>query len=205
VGGGKRTVVKVIGVICKCIMTSFAMQNLLTNISFTVFKNSPGLSGIFVAGIFSGALSSVSSTLNSLAAITLEDYIKPLYLKITKKEWTNSSAFMSKVIVFIYGTICIGSGYFAESLGSVFESAIILFGVVGGPLLGLFTLGMATEIANQRGVILPTLISIATSIWIGFSPKPKSDRNLEFSTAECSEFGGMFKNVTQDNTPDDKE
>ena len=37
----------------------------------------PGLSGLFVAGIFSGSLSTVSSAINSLAAVTLEDYIKP--------------------------------------------------------------------------------------------------------------------------------
>ena len=37
----------------------------------------PGLSGLFVAGIFSGSLSTVSSAINSLAAVTLEDYVKP--------------------------------------------------------------------------------------------------------------------------------
>lgn len=36
----------------------------------------PGLSGLFVAGIFSASLSTVSACLNSLAAVTLEDYIK---------------------------------------------------------------------------------------------------------------------------------
>lgn len=36
----------------------------------------PGLSGIFVAGIFSAALSTVSAALNSLAAVTVEDYYK---------------------------------------------------------------------------------------------------------------------------------
>ena len=36
-----------------------------------------GLSGLFVAGIFSGSLSTVSSAINSLAAVTLEDYVKP--------------------------------------------------------------------------------------------------------------------------------
>jgi len=36
----------------------------------------PGLTGLFIAGIFSSALSSVSPILNSLAAVTVEDYIK---------------------------------------------------------------------------------------------------------------------------------
>lgn len=36
----------------------------------------PGLSGLFVAGIFSASLSTVSASVNSLAAVTLEDYLK---------------------------------------------------------------------------------------------------------------------------------
>lgn len=42
----------------------------------------PGLTGLFVAGIFSSALSSVSPVLNSLAAVTMEDYIKVKLLLI---------------------------------------------------------------------------------------------------------------------------
>lgn len=36
-----------------------------------VMKDYPGVPGLFVAGVFSGALSTVSSGLNSLAAVTL--------------------------------------------------------------------------------------------------------------------------------------
>ena len=39
--------------------------------------NLSGLAGFFIAGIFSASLSTVSSAINSLAAVTLEDYIKP--------------------------------------------------------------------------------------------------------------------------------
>lgn len=40
----------------------------------------PGLSGLFVSGIFSASLSTVSAAVNSLAAVTLEDYLKVLLL-----------------------------------------------------------------------------------------------------------------------------
>lgn len=39
----------------------------------------PGLTGLFVAGIFSSSLSTVSPVLNSLAAVTMEDYVKVYY------------------------------------------------------------------------------------------------------------------------------
>lgn len=39
-------------------------------------RNFPGFPGLFVSGIFSGALSTVSSGVNSLATVTLEDIIK---------------------------------------------------------------------------------------------------------------------------------
>lgn len=49
----------------------------------------PGLSGLFVAGIFSASLSSVSASLNSLAAVTIEDYYK-VTLHITHIKCTYS-------------------------------------------------------------------------------------------------------------------
>lgn len=36
----------------------------------------PGFAGVFIAGIFSAAMSTVSACFNSLTAVTLEDYIK---------------------------------------------------------------------------------------------------------------------------------
>lgn len=41
--------------------------------------NIPGLTGLFLAGVCSSALCSVSAALNSLAAVTLEDYITVIF------------------------------------------------------------------------------------------------------------------------------
>jgi hypothetical protein len=59
------------------IILIFVLNSILKCSMFSV--KYPGLPGLAVAGIFSGSLSTVSSAINSLAAVTLEDYIRPLY------------------------------------------------------------------------------------------------------------------------------
>jgi len=49
----------------------------------------PGLTGLFIAGIFSSAMSSVSPILNSMAAITMEDYIKVVLVEFKTKYYVN--------------------------------------------------------------------------------------------------------------------
>jgi sodium-coupled monocarboxylate transporter 8/12 len=56
----------------------------------------PGFPGFFVAGIFSGALSTVSGGLNSLAAVTLEDFILLFHRKnITDEKATKITKFLA--------------------------------------------------------------------------------------------------------------
>jgi solute carrier family 5 (sodium-coupled monocarboxylate transporter), member 8/12 len=111
----------------------------------------PGLPGLFVSGIFSASLSTISAAVNSLAAVTLEDYIKPLYLRIKRHPMPDTnSALQSKIMAALYGCICVGVAFLAQNLGGVLQASLTVFGVVGGPLFGLFTLGMFTVTASQR-------------------------------------------------------
>ena len=65
----------------------------------------PGFPGFFVAGVFSGALSTVSGGLNSLAAVTLEDFIKVYY----RNELTEIKATRwSKLLALFYGIFSYG-------------------------------------------------------------------------------------------------
>lgn len=160
----------------------------------------PGLPGLAVAGIFSGSLSTVSSAINSLAAVTLEDYIRPLVdLPDTK------TPFILKILALVFGFLCIGLAFLADVLGTgVLQASLTIFGVVGGPLLGLFTLGILfrfkiililayrTHIflcfrrVEQRGAVAGFLVGLAFISWIGFGgPKPPPVK-LPVSVANCS-------------------
>ncbi|RZC38848.1 uncharacterized protein BDFB_000721 [Asbolus verrucosus] len=146
----------------------------------------PGLSGLFVAGIFSASLSTVSAAVNSLAAVTIEDYYKPLYKRIFNKSLSEKKiAVQSKLIALFFGFLCLAVAFLAQFLGGVLQASLTIFGVVGGPLLALFSLGMFTTTANEKGALTGLICGVSLALWMAFgSPKPPLP-TLPVSTDGC--------------------
>ncbi|RWS23435.1 putative sodium-dependent multivitamin transporter-like protein [Leptotrombidium deliense] len=127
----------------------------------------PGLPGLFIAGIFSGALSTVSSFVNSLSAVTLEDYVKVYFFK--RKQITEEKAvIISKCLACMYGLICLLVTYLAEQMTGILQASLTIFGVVGGPLLALYTLGMCTKFCTPRGALVSFIVSLIFGFVMGF-------------------------------------
>lgn len=129
-----------------------------------VLGDIPGIPGLFVAGIFSGALSTVSSGVNSLSAVTLEDIVKVYISPNISELWATRC---TKVFALVYGILAILLVLVAERLGDVLPAALSIFGMVGGPLLGLFTLGMFFPWPNAFGAVVGLISGLCLSFWIG--------------------------------------
>ncbi|KAM9708654.1 solute carrier family 5 member 6 isoform 1-T1 [Menidia menidia] len=124
----------------------------------------PGLPGLFVACLFSAALSTISSAFNSLATVTMEDLIKPNFPSMTEARAT----LLSKAIATSYGLLCLAMAYLTHLMGdSVLLVALKIFGMVGGPILGLFCLGMFFPSANSTGAVSGLGVGLAVSLWLG--------------------------------------
>uniref|UniRef100_A0A8C2B8T0 Sodium-dependent multivitamin transporter n=1 Tax=Cyprinus carpio TaxID=7962 RepID=A0A8C2B8T0_CYPCA len=128
-----------------------------------VLRDLPGLPGLFVACLFSGALSTISSAFNSLATVTMEDLIKPHVRPMTEARAT----LLSKMLALAYGLVCLAMAYIASLMGSVLQAALSIFGMVGGPLLGLFCLGMFFPWANSTGALVGLASGLVMAFWIG--------------------------------------
>ncbi|CAH1790194.1 unnamed protein product [Owenia fusiformis] len=144
----------------------------------------PGLPGLFVACLFSGALSTVSSGLNSLSAVALTDLIRAYWFK----DMTEARAtLVGKIVVITYGLVMIALTFVASQLGGVLQAALALFGMIGGPLLGLFSLGMFFPWANWKGAYAGLFTGLFLSFWIGIGAqvdKPVIPK-LPVSTTGC--------------------
>ncbi|KAK4876908.1 hypothetical protein RN001_009414 [Aquatica leii] len=164
-----------------------------------------GLPGLFIAGVFSAALSSLSTNLNTLAGVIYSDF---LLLHLSKEFKEKHKNVILKVIVVVTGTICIGSVFVVEQLGGIIPLATCFLAITGGPLLGLFTLGITVPKAHSKGALIGGVTGVVFVSWMVIGnqyyqhlgviqdvPKPASTENCTFSTynktivdEETSEF-----------------
>lgn len=109
-----------------------------------------------------------------------EDYIHPLIQLLTKSDKVLSPgtvSFANKLLAFLFGLVCIGLAFVAEKFTGVLQASLTIFGVVGGPLLALFTMGMMFPFTSQRGVVPAFLVALGLGLWMGFGgPKPPLPR-----------------------------
>lgn len=128
-----------------------------------ILKELPGLPGLFVACLFSGALSTISSAFNSLATVTMQDLVKPHFPDLSESRAT----MISKILALGYGLLCLAMAYISSFMGSVLQAALSIFGIIGGPLLGVFCLGMFFPCANSTGALTGLLAGLAMAFWVG--------------------------------------
>ncbi|XP_063227310.1 sodium-coupled monocarboxylate transporter 1-like [Bacillus rossius redtenbacheri] len=126
----------------------------------------PGLPGLFVAGIFSAALSTMSSNLNCLSGTIYEDFILPFIRG--NKVWEDRAHIIMKIIVFLFGLLCIVMVFIVEQMGGVYQLSVSLSGVTVGVFLGLFTLGMFFPWANFKGALAGTVVGLLFMGWMVF-------------------------------------
>ncbi|XP_075716188.1 sodium-coupled monocarboxylate transporter 1 [Rhinoderma darwinii] len=140
-----------------------APDQLMPYLALDILRDYPGLPGLFVACAYSGTLSTVSSSINALAAVTVEDLVKPYFksLSETKLSW------ISKGTSLAFGAVCIGMAGLASLMGGLLQAALSIFGMVGGPLLGLFSLGILFPFVNSLGAVVGLLMGFTVSLWVG--------------------------------------
>ncbi|KAH9498361.1 hypothetical protein Btru_008088 [Bulinus truncatus] len=168
-----------------------------------VLSDVKGLPGLFIAGLFSGALSTLSSGLNSLSAAIFKDVID---LHWKGKFSDRTSRVISIILVMIFGGVLLGLAYVASLLGNVLQAALSLFGIIGGPLLGVFSLGMFCPWANYIGAYCGLFGSLIFLFWIGVGaaiytpPNTKAfffTHNCNLSVLSNDTIASMYSNTTK--------
>jgi SSS family transporter len=142
----------------------FAKTGMKVDLMLPVFiiKYLPhGLIGILMVGILSAAMSSLSSTVNSLSAVTVEDFFNRGENKLSTQKYM----FISKASVVFWGVACIASAFlFGGSKSAVIEIINAVSSVFYGPVLVTFILAFFSKKVNHIGMNTGILLAVAINL-----------------------------------------
>ncbi len=117
-----------------------------------------GVSGLVIAGLFAAAMSSLDSSMNSVAAAITTDF----YERFSPRARGGNHLRLARVLTVILGvvgtsTAALMAGYEIKSLWDLFLRFIGLF---GGSLAGVFALGIFTTRGNSVGALCGAIVGV---------------------------------------------
>jgi len=117
---------------------------------FIIEELPPGLTGLVIAGVFSASMSTISSVLNSLTTVTLND----LHRRFASRP---ASVRAARLVTIAYGFLCTAVALYAGRFGTILVATSKLTSFFGGTLVGVFLLGITSRSANGWGAFLGAL------------------------------------------------
>lgn len=116
----------------------------------------PGLPGIFLAGVVSSSISTMSSMVNSQAAVWYLDIVTP-FIKVANKRVSCTI----KALAFAAGCLMTAYSLVVPFLGSAMAIFMLVNAAMTGPYMGLLLLGFTAPFANSKGAGAVTLVMVA--------------------------------------------
>ena len=125
-----------------------------------------GLVGLIIAAVFAAAMSSISSELNALAAVTVIDH----YQRYVRRGAADPHyARVAKLATVFWGLYAMAFAGFAGQLGALIEAVNLVGSFFYGSLLGAFVLAFGPWRANGNGAFSGMLAGLAAVAWISVS------------------------------------
>ena len=133
---------------------------------FIVNELPAGIAGLIVAAVFAAAQSSLSSSLNSVAAAWVTDFHGRLRPTTTEAGRLRLARWIT-AIVGVAGTL-VALVLARSDIRSLWETFLGVIGLFGGTISGLFVLGIFTRRADGRGALIGAIVSAGLVFAIKF-------------------------------------
>jgi SSS family transporter len=122
-----------------------------------------GLSGLVVAAIFAAAM---SSSLNSIAATSVNDLYRPFRQKLSDAHYLKVSHWLT----LLWGIVQIGVALLVRKQNrSALDQALSVASLINGPVLGVFLVGVFLKRVSEPPALIGMLASMAAMIYIRFA------------------------------------
>ena len=124
-----------------------------------------GVIGLIIIALFSAAMSSLDSTLNSLSALTVEDTIAKFIKK--KNRTPHQELVLSKLVTLFWGIVIVIFSFF---VGDISDSIIVainkISSLANGPILGAFLLAIFIRGASDKGAVVGIIAGFLANLFL---------------------------------------
>lgn len=130
--------------------------------TFIVERMPHGLAGLMIAAILAAAMSTLSSSLNSLSSSSVVDF----YLRLRPHASEQQRMWLSRAATVGWAAVLFALAVVSRRGERVLEMGLAIASVTYGALLGVFLLGVLTRRANERGAMAGMGAGFATSLYV---------------------------------------
>lgn len=124
-----------------------------------------GVIGLLVVAILAAAMSSLSSAINSLAAVSIEDYCRFTGKKLSHESYLSAAKYTSLV----WGVVTLTLSLFAGGIAPTIIEAINKVGsVFYGPILGVFLLAVINHRVSAKAVNVGLLCGVFGNLLVSW-------------------------------------
>lgn len=149
-----------------------------------------GVSGLLVAGIFSAAMSSISSSLNSVSTAFCSDFYKHFRPEIADLRLLRIAR-VATITTGILGVL-FALWMASSNIKSLWDEFYRYLGLFTGGLGGMFLLGMLTKKANAKGTLIGFVFSGILIYYISNYTTINFLMYAFFGLVSCFVFGYVF-------------
>jgi len=116
-----------------------------------------GISGLVIAALFAAAMSTLDSSLNSVATAITTDFFRRFLPHVPDRSWLR----LARWLTLLLGIVGTGAALFMATIdvASLWDQWMKILGLFGGGLAGLFLLGILTRRAHGTGALVGAVTS----------------------------------------------
>lgn len=131
---------------------------------FIVEQMPPGVSGLIIAAIFAAAMSTLSSSLNSLSSSAMNDFYRARFVRSATEEHYFR---ISRYFTLGWGIILILVSIWARGSEEVLQAGLTITSFTMGSVLGIFLLGTLGRKITQAGALISMVSGLLVMLWVG--------------------------------------
>nr|WP_217529387.1 acetylneuraminate ABC transporter [Vibrio metschnikovii] len=122
-----------------------------------------GVAGLIIAAIFAASQSSISSSLNSISAC----YTCDIFNRLGKNRTQDNALRTGRIVTVVSGLLGVAASTYLifSDESQIWDAFNSLLGLMGGPMTGLFMLGVFIRNATARSALIGVIASVIATLW----------------------------------------